>query len=53
MIAFDNGAKSHYDSCGTVSWQILDPDSQQPITGAALYDDLGRRLNIAYNTYWK
>ena len=53
MIAFDNGAYRQHDSCGTVSWQILDPDSQQPITGAALDDDLGRRLNIAYNTSWK
>lgn len=50
VIAFDNGGYAHYDSCNSLSWQIHGPDNL-PLRESET--NIGRRLNVIYETYWK
>ena len=54
MIAFDNNGDWNDDSCGSVSWQILQEleGKLEPLTGDG-EDEKGRRLNIAFFTSFK
>ena len=47
----DNNEGYHRDSCGSISWQILekDEDTCKPLRGEREEDTKGRRLNIAYH----
>ena len=55
----DNNGWHYHDSCGSVSWQILEKDEDtwkpirdKPMRGEKEEDMKGRRLNIAYHANW-
>ena len=48
FYAFDNGAWTHYGTCGAISWQINEP-SGNPVTIL----NTARRLVVTYHVPYK